>query len=85
MCSSCFGPATPCARRTAGDEWEHALALQRPLFIRPLYWEEPRPEDPSQKLPPVALQALHFVKVLATEPYSVVPSQAPARDPALAN
>jgi TIR domain len=66
------------------DEWEHALALQRPLFIRPLYWEEPRPEDPEQKLPPVALQALHFVKVLATEPYSVVPPQAPARDPAAA-
>jgi TIR domain len=45
------------------EEWEHALALQRPLFVRPLYWEEPLPEDPGQELPPAALRALHFVKV----------------------
>jgi TIR domain len=45
------------------DEWEHALALGRPLFIRPVYWEEPLPQDPGQELPPAALRELHFVKV----------------------
>ena len=30
------------------DEWDHALALQRPLFIRPIYWEDPLPEDQGQ-------------------------------------
>jgi TIR domain len=45
------------------QEWEHALALQRPSFIRPLYWEEPLPEDPSLGLPPAGLRALHFVRV----------------------
>ena len=47
------------------DEWEHALALDRPLFVRPVYWEEPLPEDPGQGLPPTELRALHFVKVPA--------------------
>jgi hypothetical protein len=60
------------------DEWEHALALQRPEFVRPLYWEEPRPEDPAQGLPPKALQALHFVKVPGAEPEPVRPP-APSR------
>ena len=49
------------------DEWEHALSLRRPSFVRPLYWEEPLPEDPAKGLPPVALRELHFVKV---QPYS---------------
>jgi hypothetical protein len=50
------------------DEWEHAVALQRPLFIRPLYWEEPMPKDPAQELPPDALRRLHFIKVPAEQP-----------------
>jgi hypothetical protein len=45
------------------EEWEHALALGRPLFVRPFYWEDPRPEDRASGLPPVALDALEFVKV----------------------
>lgn len=45
-------------------EWEHALALRRPSFVRPLYWEEPLPADPGRGLPPEALRELHFVKVL---------------------
>jgi hypothetical protein len=49
------------------DEWEHALSLRRPLFIRPVYWEDPLPEDPGQGVPPAALRALHFVKVPAGE------------------
>src|SRR5690606_14728738 len=35
-------------------EWEYALALGRPEgFIRPVYWETPRPEAPG--LPPPSL------------------------------
>ena len=44
-------------------EWEHALALGRPSFVRPFYWEDPRPEDPANGLPPVALDALEFAKI----------------------
>ena len=44
------------------QEWEHALALGRPLFVRPVYWEDPMPEDPAMGLPPVALRELHFIK-----------------------
>ena len=55
------------------DEWEHALALQRPLFVRPLYWEDPLPEDPGEELPPAALRRLHFVKVLGTQPDAIPP------------
>jgi TIR domain len=49
--------------RYCREEWEHALALGRPLFVRPLFWEDPMPRDPSKGLPPVALQELEFVKV----------------------
>ena len=49
-------------------EWEYALALRRPSFVRPLYWEEPLPEDPVKGLPPVALRELHFVKVAQAAP-----------------
>ena len=63
-------------------EWEHALTLRRPLFIRPVYWEDPLPADPGQELPPATLQVLHFVRVPAlrpgTEPpASTVPAPAP--------
>lgn len=44
------------------EEWEHALALGRPLFVRPMYWEDPLPQDPAMELPPVALRELQFVK-----------------------
>ncbi len=44
------------------EEWEHALALGRPLFVRPVYWEDPMPQDPTMGLPPVALRELHFIK-----------------------
>jgi hypothetical protein len=57
------------------EEWEHALALGRPLFVRPLYWEDPMPEDPAQGLPPAALSNVQFIKV---RPYSV-PGGTPAR------
>jgi hypothetical protein len=50
------------------DEWEHALALQREGFVRPVYWEDPLPKDLGHGLPPAALRALHFVKVPVVEP-----------------
>ena len=49
--------------RYCQEEWGHALALKRPLFVRPLYWEDPMPEDLAGGLPPVALKEFHFVKV----------------------
>jgi hypothetical protein len=49
--------------RYCREEWEHALALGRPFFVRPFYWEDPRPEDRANGLPPAALDALQFVKV----------------------
>ncbi len=36
------------------QEWRHALGLQRPYFIRPLYWEKPMPSAPTE------LSDLHF-------------------------
>ena len=60
------------------QEWEHALALGRPLFVRPLYWEEPLPADPDQELPPATLRALHFVKVPPVEPGMGSSAAAPA-------
>lgn len=44
-------------------EWEFALSLNRPGFILPTYWEEPRPSDEPKGLPPPAIQALHFQKL----------------------
>ena len=41
-------------------EWEHALELGRPNFIRPTYWEVPLPESPADGLPPETLRQLHF-------------------------
>jgi TIR domain len=41
-------------------EWEHALALGRPAFIRPTYWEVPMPRSSNPRLPPDELAKLHF-------------------------
>lgn len=72
------------------DEWEHALALQREEFVKPIYWEEPIPEDLENELPPAALRALHFAKVPVVVPkprYEVregVTASASSASPALA-
>ncbi len=42
------------------QEWEHALALNRQNFVRPVYWEEPMPQDSALGLPPEPLRQLHF-------------------------
>ncbi|MGH3288654.1 MAG: toll/interleukin-1 receptor domain-containing protein [Streptosporangiaceae bacterium] len=61
--------------RYCRNEWEHALSLERPSFIRPVYWERPLPQDNALELPPAGLRALHFVQVQA---YMALPS-APQR------
>ena len=44
-------------------EWQHALSLARPNFVRPTYWEQPLPCAPEAGLPPAELQRLHFHRV----------------------
>jgi len=44
-------------------EYEYALSLGRPHFVRPTYWEEPLPRAPERGLPPEALLRLHFQKL----------------------
>jgi hypothetical protein len=61
------------------QEWEHALRLGRPDFIRPVYWEDPLPQDPVGGLPPDALRRIHFAR-LPVDPDLVVRS-APDPDP----
>jgi molecular chaperone DnaK len=45
------------------QEWRYALSLNRPSFVRPVYWQEPFPEIPEERLPPEELRRLHFKKV----------------------
>jgi hypothetical protein len=42
------------------QEYEYALSLGRPEFVRPTYWEHPLPQDAAAGLPPEELRALHF-------------------------
>jgi TIR domain-containing protein len=61
-------------------EWEHALGLGRPDFIRPTYWENPFPESPADGLPPEALRALNFHR-MAADLVASRPDEAPASTP----
>jgi serine/threonine protein kinase len=45
-------------------EYEYALSLNRPSFVRPTYWEDPMPK--GEGLPPEALRRLHFQKLGGT-------------------
>jgi Protein kinase domain/TIR domain len=47
--------------RYVRQEYEYALSLNRPSFVRPTYWEEPMPT--AEGLPPEALRRLHFQKL----------------------
>jgi len=47
--------------RFVRQEYEYALSLNRPSFVRPTYWEDPMPTAPG--LPPEALLRLHFQKL----------------------
>jgi hypothetical protein len=65
-------------------EWTYALALGRPSFIRPTYWEDPLPEVPEQGLPPDELRRLHFRSLLAAiagQAPPGAPDQAPPPPP----
>jgi serine/threonine protein kinase len=44
----------------ARQEWEQALSLRRPNFVRPVYWDIPMPEDREAGLPPEDLRRLQF-------------------------
>lgn len=50
-------------------EWVHAISLTHkgPGFIRPTYWEEPFPQDETEKLPPPELLQLHFTRLGAAD------------------
>jgi hypothetical protein len=63
-------------------EWEYALSLHRPGFIRPTYREEPLPCSPKENLPPEALSQLHFQHIsfkraLRPKPLAVDPANIP--------
>jgi hypothetical protein len=45
------------------QEWEFALALGRPEFVRPVYWEPELPRSKKLGLPPPELEALHFERL----------------------
>jgi hypothetical protein len=62
-------------------EWEYALSLGRPLFVLPTYWEDPRPSDPANGLPPPALAALQFVKMSLYAAEGAVPPAEPDHAP----
>lgn len=44
-------------------QWRYALSLNRPDFMRLLYWEEPFPTNPTRALPPPELLTLGFQKI----------------------
>ena len=52
------------------QEWEHALSLDRPNFVRPTYWQLPMPSSPEKALPPVELAKLHFQHIATHVPES---------------
>ena len=58
-------------------EWEYALSLNRPGFVRPTYWEDPFPESTADGLPPEELRRLHFHRL------GWSPSAEPARETSL--
>jgi hypothetical protein len=61
---SCNSMRSPFVRQ----EYEYALALHRPNFVRPFYWEQPEPEPPPPPRPypepPPPLKPLQFVRLL---------------------
>ena len=61
-------------------EWDYALSLNRPDFVRPVYWQEPRPTAPPD-LPPPELDRLHFAYLgglARAAPAAVAPLTAPS-------
>jgi hypothetical protein len=46
------------------QEWEYALELRRPHFVRPTHWEIPLPSSEAEDLPPEELRRLHFHRMV---------------------
>jgi hypothetical protein len=44
-------------------EYETALSLRREGFVRPVFWEDPRPADPGSGLPPAELVSLPWTRL----------------------
>jgi len=65
------------------QEWEYALSLGRPHFVRPTYWEDPLPAAPEENLPPESLLRLHFQRLGAANVATAAPKGSPpvAREP----
>jgi len=57
------------------EEWEYALSLRRPHFIRPTYWEEPLPSSAEHRLPPETLSRLHFQRIRSAAGISIKAGQ----------
>ncbi len=51
------------------SEWQRALALARPNFVRPVYWEDPLP---GRDVLPTALGQLHFQRIAWAKPDATV-------------
>ena len=61
------------------QEWEYAISLDRPHFVRPTYWQKPLPSRADLRLPPQNLARIHFQFIgLISPPSQPVPSD-PAR------
>jgi hypothetical protein len=56
-------------------EWQYALQLARPAFVRPVYWDDPLPRRGS--LPPSALLDLHFESIRPRHFTSTPPTTQP--------
>jgi hypothetical protein len=73
-----FWSSNAMASAAVRKECEHALALDRPHFIRPVYWEDPFPQRPEDDLPPAALRRLHFHRLGSSPPPAHAAPPAPA-------
>ena len=58
-------------------EWEYAISLARPYFIRPTYWEDPLPTSQQPALPPDSLRRLHFSRIAAVPQTPCIPARRP--------
>src|SRR5262249_2627601 len=61
-------------------EWEYALSLRRPNFVRPVYWDQPLPTCPETALPPGGLRRCHFQR-LPSELARLPPPKSPLFHP----
>lgn len=53
--------------RNVEKEWRFALRLNRPNFLRPVYWESPRPETPGLPPPELDLINFHYIRFNTSE------------------